>query len=126
MNAQGTAPSGSPARGRGEQYLLDRALMRRQSTGEVVNANWLQFSYPTWWHYDVLRALDYFRVAATGPHAQLSEAIELVRSKQQPDGTWLLENTYRGEVHFAMEAGDGRPSRWITLRALRVLAWHDS
>jgi len=114
------------ARGRGEQYLLDRALMRRQSTGEVVNAKWLQFSYPTWWHYDVLRALDYFRVAATEPHPQLSEALELVRSKQQPDGTWLLENTYRGAVHFAMEAGDGKPSRWITLRALRVLAYYDS
>ncbi len=110
------------ARRRGEQYLLDRSLMRRLSTGELVDPDYLKFSFPTWWHYDVLRALDYFR-AAGDQHSKLSEAIELVRSKRQPDGTWLLEHTYAGAVHFAMEDGDGQPSRWNTLRAMRVLAW---
>jgi hypothetical protein len=114
------------ARRRGEEYLLERRLFRRKSTGEVVNQAWLQFSFPTRWHYDVLRALEYFRSVGDAPDPRMSEAIDLVRSKQQPDGTWLLENTYPGKVHFALEDGDGRPSRWNTLRALRVLKWNES
>jgi len=69
----------------------------------------------------VLRALDYFRAAGEVPDPRLDEAIGWLRSKRQPDGTWLLENTHPGKVHFALEDGDGRPSRWNTLRALRVL-----
>lgn len=99
--------------------------MRRRSNGEIVDPAWLQFSFPVRWHYDVLRGLEYFRSAGGRPDARLSEAIELVRSKQQPDGTWLLENTYPGRVHFTLEEGDGRPSRWNTLRALRALAQRD-
>ena len=114
------------ARRRGEEYLLDRGLMRRRTTGEIVDADYLQFSFPTWWHYDVLRALDYFRDAAVERHPALREAVEHVGSKRQPDGRWLLENTHRGAVHFVMEDGDARPSRWNTLRASRVLAWYDS
>jgi hypothetical protein len=73
----------------------------------------------------VLRALDYFRAARDVPDARMDEAIDLLRTKQQPDGTWLLENTHPGAVHFALEDGDGHPSRWNTLRALRVLRWHE-
>jgi hypothetical protein len=113
------------ARRRGEEYLLERKLFRRKSTGEVVDEAWLQFSFPTRWHYDVLRALDYFRAAGDRPDQRVDEAIHLLRSKQQPDGTWLLENTHPGDVHFTLEDGDGRPSRWNTLRALRVLAWYE-
>lgn len=111
------------ARRRGEAYLLERKLFRRRSTGEVVNPAWLQFSFPIRWHYDVLRALDYFRSAGDAPDPRMDEAIALVRSSRQPDGTWLLENTHPGKVHFVLEDGDGRPSRWNTLRALRVLDW---
>lgn len=96
----------------------------RKSTGEVADPAWLQFSFPTRWHYDVLRALEYFRAAGDPPDQRVDEAIQLLRSKQQPDGTWLLENTHPGKVHFALEDGDGRPSRWNTLRALRVLSWY--
>jgi hypothetical protein len=110
------------ARRRGEEYLLERSLFRRKSTGEVVVDAWLQFSFPTRWHYDVLRALEYFRLADVRD-PRLGEAIDLVRSKQQDDGTWLLENTHPGEVQFQLEDGDGRPSRWNTLRAARVLKW---
>jgi len=113
------------ARRRGEEYLLERRLFRRKSSGEIVNAAWLQFSFPPRWHYDVLRALDYFRSAGDAPDARMEEAIELLRSKRQPDGTWVLENTHRGKVHFALEDGDGLPSRWNTLRALRVLTWYE-
>ncbi|MEV4538311.1 hypothetical protein AB0J82_31480 [Asanoa sp. NPDC049518] len=108
---------------RGEEYLLERGLFRRKSTGAVVDDDWLSFSFPFRWHYDVLRALDYFRATAQPPDARIREAVDLVRRKRQPDGTWLLENTHPGEVFFAMEPGDGLPSRWNTLRATRVLTW---
>ncbi len=114
------------ARRRAEQYLLDRVLMRRLSTGDVVKPEYLQFSFPTWWHYDVLRGLEYFRATSAAPDPRLREAVGLLRSKQQPGGTWLLENTHAGAVHLVMDDGDGAPSRWNTLRALRVLAWYDS
>jgi hypothetical protein len=123
--ASGGSAESIAARRRGEEYLLERALFRRKTTGEVVNPAWLQFSFPTRWHYDVLRALEYFREAGDPPDQQVDEAIQLLRSKQQPDGTWLLENTHRGKVHFLLEEGDGRPSRWNTLRALRVLSWYE-
>jgi len=113
------------ARRRGEEYLLERKLLRRKSTGEVVSPSWLQFSFPVRWHYDVLRALEYFRSAGDVPDPRMDEAIELLRSKQQPDGTWLLENTHPGMIHFELEDGDNQPSRWNTLRALRVLRWYE-
>jgi hypothetical protein len=113
------------ARRRGEEYLLERKLFRRKSTSDVVIPSYLQFSFPTRWHYDVLRALEHFREAGDPPDQRIDEAIQLLRSKQQPDGTWLLENTHPGKVHFLLEDGDGRPSRWNTLRALRVLRWYE-
>ena len=121
----GTAASVA-ARRRGEEYLLERRLCRRRSTGEVVDPAWLEFSFPTRWYYDVLRALEYFRTTGEPPDPRIDEAIEVLRSKQQPDGTWLLENTHPGAVHFSLEDGDGRPSRWNTLRALRVLDWYSA
>ena len=111
------------ARRRGEEYLLERKLFRRQSTGAVVDPAWLQFSFPTRWHYDVLRGLEYFHAIGNPPDPRMDEAIDLLRSKRQSDGTWLLENTHPGAVQFAFEDGDGLPSRWNTLRALRVLRW---
>jgi hypothetical protein len=113
------------ARHRGEEYLLERSLFRRKTTGEVAVATWLDFSFPTRWHYDVLRGLEYFRRADVRD-PRLGEAIDLVRAKRQDDGTWHLENTHAGAVHVEMEDGDGRPSRWNTLRACRVLDWWDA
>jgi hypothetical protein len=123
--ATGGSAESIAVRRRGEEYLLERKLMRRKSTGEVVNPAWLQFSFPARWHYDVLRALDYFRSVGDAPDSRIEEAIALVRAKQQKNGTWLLENTHPGKVHFALEDGDGRPSRWNTLRARRVLDWYE-
>jgi hypothetical protein len=124
-HATGGSPDTAAARRRGEEYLLDRALFRRKSTGDVVVPGYLAFSFPTRWRYDVLRGLEYFRLGGGVPDQRLAEAVELVRSKQQDDGTWVLENTHAGDVHFALEDGDGRPSRWNTLRALRVLRWYE-
>jgi hypothetical protein len=123
--ATGGSTESVAARRRGEKYLLERTLFRRKSTGDVVNPSWLQFSFPTRWHYDVLRGLEYFREAGDPPDQRVDEAIQLLRSKRQSDGTWLLENTHPGKVHFMLEDGDGRPSRWNTLRALRVLRWYE-
>ena len=91
----------------------------------MVNPSWLQFSFPVRWHYDVLRALEYFRTAGDVPDVRIDEAINLLRAKKQKEGTWLLENTHPGKVYFALEDGDNRPSRWNTLRAMRVLNWYD-
>ena len=124
--ATGGSKESVAARRRGEEYLLERKLFRRKSTGEVVRQNYLEFSFPTRWHYDVLRGLEYLRAAGDPPDPRVEEAVQLLRSKQQPDGTWLLENTHPGKVHFRLEDGDGRPSRWNTLRALRVLKWYES
>jgi len=127
--AAGGNPAVADARRRGEEYLLERSLFRRKSTGEVVDPGYLQFSFPPQWHYDVLRALDHFREAGGPSDERLAEAVALVRGKRQPDGSWLLDHTHRGAVHFPLEdgpeLGDGRPSRWNTLRALRVLRWYD-
>jgi hypothetical protein len=123
--ATGGTPASRAARERAEEYLLERRLMRRKSTGSLISEGWLRFSYPTRWFYDVLRGLDYFRATSAAPNQCLADAVELVRMKQQPNGTWLLENTHPEKVHFELEDGDGSPSRWNTLRALRVLRWFD-
>ncbi len=113
----------SAAIGRGHEYLLERRLFRRLSTGEVVNPRWTLFSFPPRWHYDVLRALDHLREAQAAPDSRCDEALALVQEKGGKDGRWPLQNHHRGLEHFAMEEGAGRPSRWNTLRALRVLRW---
>jgi hypothetical protein len=111
------------ARQRGEEYMLERRLFRRRSTGEVIDPTWLQFSFPTWYFYDVLRGLDYLRDTATRPDERVAEAISVVEANRAPDGRWPLQNVHEGEAHVAMDDGEGEPSRWNTLRALRVLGW---
>src|SRR5579859_2609186 len=113
------------ARRGGEEYLLERGLFRRRSTGDVVQPAYLEFAFPYYWHYDVLRALDYFRWSGADPDPRMAEAVAVLRSKRQPDGRWLLDRIHPGRVHFDLEDGVGRPSRWNTLRALRVLRWWD-
>jgi len=103
--------------------MLERRLLRRKSTGEVIDPTWTAFSYPPFYFYDVLRGLDYLRDAGVTPDEQVQEAIRLVDAKRVADGRWLLENPHPGEEHFPLDEGDGRPSRWNTLRALRVLRW---
>ena len=123
--ATGGSPDVNAARLRGQEYLLDRRMLRRLSTGEVIDPSWTQFSYPTYWHYDLLRGLDYLRAAAAVPDERASEAIDLVESKRDADGRWPLENPHPGRLHFTMDEGEGRPSRWNTLRAMRVLKWYE-
>ena len=127
----GNAPLAA-ARSHGEAYLLDRHLFRRKSTGEAIerdrkgNASWSRFAFPTWWHYDVLRALDYLQRADVAPDERVADAIDLVMSKRNADGVWALDTQYPGKMLVAIDEGEGRPSRWITLRALRALDWYSA
>ena len=121
----------SAARRRGEEYLLVRSLFRRRSTGEVANAEFLELAFPPRYHYDILRALDYFRSAGLDaktkalPDPRLAEGLRLIESKRQPDGRWLLDNSYAESLALPLTESIGQPSRWNTLRALRVLRWYD-
>jgi hypothetical protein len=148
----GGTPELTAATRRGQEYLLERRLLRRRSTGEVIDPAWTRFSFPTYHHYDVLRGLDYLRSAGATPDERVAEAIALVERKRGRDGRWLLENRHAseefvvapqpgdrvlgergdfylvrrpGRVHFDLDEGEGEPSRWITLRALRVLRWYE-
>ena len=129
--AGGGTPEVTAARLRGQEYLLERRLFRRRSTGEAIErdrkggAAWTRFAFPTWWHYDVLRGLEYLRAAGVVPDERVAEAIELVVSKRDGDGRWPLEVRYPGVMPIEIDEGEGRPSRWNTLRALRVLRWHE-
>ena len=123
--AVGESPRVGAARLRGHEYLLERRMLRRLSTGEMIDPAFTQFSFPTYWHYDVLRGLDYMRSAGVAPEERMAEAIELVESKRQADGRWVLENPHPGGLHFAIDDGEGNPSRWNTLRAMRVLKWYE-
>lgn len=122
--AAAVSPAVTAARLRGQQYLLERQLFRRRSTGEVVDAAWTRFAFPTWWHYDVLRGLDYLRSAGVTPDERMAEAIALVVSKRDDQGRWPLEKQYPGRRLVDTDDGEGQPSRWNTLRACRVLAWY--
>jgi hypothetical protein len=126
----GGSAASREARRSGEEYLLERSLFRRRSTGEPADEDYLRFLHPNRWRYDVLRALDHFRSAAalTGvePDPRLGEAIEHVRSRRSADGTWPLDVNPPGRSWFDVDDGPGRPSRWVTLRAARVLAWWDA
>jgi hypothetical protein len=128
--ATGGTPESQEARKSGGEYLLERNLFRRLSTGEPADERFLYFLHPNRWHYDVLRALDYFRFSAilTGADAdpRLGEAIDHVRSRRLEDGTWPLDRSPKGRVWFEVDGGQGKPSRWVTLRAMRVLRWWES
>lgn len=124
--AGASTPEVTAARRRGEEYLLERGLFKRLSTGEVASPRFLEFAFPPRYEYDVLRALDYFRSAGAARDDRLSEAVRLVDSRRQPDGRWLLERTHDEALCFPFPETVGAPSRWNTLRARRVLLWHGS
>lgn len=123
--ATGGSPETRTARYRGEEYLLERGLFRRLSTGEPV-APWVhRFRHPARWVYSVLNAADYLRAARHAPDPRMSEAMATIRNARQPDGTWLQVDPLPGKVWFEVDVVDGQPSKWLTLFATRVLAWWD-
>ncbi|MFD6068189.1 prenyltransferase/squalene oxidase repeat-containing protein [Amycolatopsis lurida] len=128
--ATGGTPASRAARRSGEEYLLERGLFRRLSTGSEI-APWITvFAYPFRWFYDVLNAADYFREASlhdsTAPDPRMAEAVERIRTARQPDGTWLQAHRHAGKVWFEVDVEAGEPSKWLTLHGTRVLNWWDS
>lgn len=125
--ATGGTAATREARRSAEEFLLERRLYRRLSTGEAADEDFLLFRNPSRWQYDVLRSLDYFRRAGlqtgTGRDPRLGAAIDHVRAKRSHDDTWLLDKTPKGRTWFDVDEGTGKPSRWLTLQALRVLDW---
>lgn len=129
----GSDPAVTPARARGDEYMLQRRMFRSLSTGEVIEHVWKQFAFPTSWHYDILRGLEYLRAAGHEPDDRTSEAIEIVERNRDDRGRWPLQNPHPGldeheKKHWRLlgldsEEAEGRPSAWNTLRALRVLRW---
>ncbi|MDQ3689488.1 MAG: hypothetical protein M3406_05530 [Chloroflexota bacterium] len=111
------------ARVRGEEYLLERRLLRRLSDGEIGQKRWLDLAFPNAWHYDVARVLDYVRNARPAPDGRMTEALDILESKRDPDGRWPLDHAYHEKLLVDLGESEGQPSRWITLRALRVLRW---
>ena len=113
------------ARHRGEEYLLQRYLFRRLSTGEIASQEFLAFAFPPRYHYDILRALDYFRAANVEPDPRMDEAFEIIKQKRLPDGRWPLDQAYEEAITLTTGESMGEPSRWNTLRAMRVLRWYN-
>ena len=111
------------ARVRGQEYLLERGLLRRLSTGELAQPRWLYLAFPNGWHYDVLRVLHYLRDAGVAPDERTAEAVGILESKRDPDGRWPLEHAHHDELLVDLGEAEDQPSRWITLKALRVLRW---
>jgi hypothetical protein len=123
--AAGPSSDMTAARRRGEEYLLARALFRRLSTGEIIDPEFLNFGFPPRYCYDVLRALEYFRTTGSTPDARMREATGVIERKRQPDGRWLLDATHNEALPFRFNEEIEKPSRWITLRAMRVLGWYE-
>ncbi len=128
--ATGGTDASRAARRAGEEYLLERGLMRRRSTGEVVAPWATQLIYPFRWRYSVLNAADYFRAASqldgTSPDPRMAAAIEVIRAQRQPDGTWLQAGRHPGRAWFEVDVPAGEPSKWLTFFGTRVLEWWDA
>jgi hypothetical protein len=122
--AFGATSAVTDARRRAQEYLLERRLLRRLSTGEIIEPTWTRFAFPTLWHYDVLRALDYLRAAGERPDARVEEAVATVVERGQAGRRWLLDVRHRDTLYEELAGTVGAPNRWITLRALRVLDWY--
>ena len=116
-------PEVAAARGRGEEYLLERQLLHRLSDGEIPQKRWLYNGFPNAWFYDVARVLDYFRAARRGPDERMDEALAILESKRDAEGRWPLDHAYHDRLLVDLRETECGPSRWITLRALRTLRW---
>lgn len=122
--AFGASTAVSDARRRGEEYLLERRLLRRLSTGGIIDEAWTRLAFPPLWHYDVLRALDHLRAAGVRPDARMEEAVGIVSGRRANGGRWVLDVRHRNTLHEDVAGAVGEPNRWITLAARRVLDWY--
>lgn len=129
--ATGASAAVSDARARAHEYLLERRMFRKLSTGEAIDPakgntpmpSWTRFVFPSMWQYDLLRGLEYLRSARIKDHDRTKEAVGIVVERRIPDGRWLLDASPRDAIADDPESAPGKPSRWNTLRAMRVLDW---
>lgn len=121
--AWGAATAITDARRKAHEYLLQRRMFRRLTTGEIIDRTWTRFTFPTMWHYDVLRGLDYLRGAGVDPDERVIEAVEIVKARRHQNGRWPMNHLHADRLGFPLEPQTGRASRWNTLRAMRVLEW---
>jgi hypothetical protein len=119
----GAATAVTDARLRAHNYLLERRMIRRLSNGEIIDRKWTRFAFPTMWHYDVLRGLDYLRSAGVEPDERIAEAIAIVEARRHQNGRWPMNHLHADRLGFPLEPEIGRASRWNTMRAMRVLKW---
>ncbi len=124
--AWGSTAAITDARVKAHEYLLERRMLRRLSNGEIVNRKWTRFTFPTMWHYDVLRGLEYLRSAGVRPDDRVAEAVEIVRERRHQNGRWPMNHLHPDRLGFPLESETGRASRWNTLRAMRVLRWAEA
>ena len=103
-----------------QEFILQHCLYKSDNTGKVIDNSYLKLSYPTRWRYDILRALDYFQFAIANYDDRMQDAINVLLKKRTKENTWNLQANHPGNFHFHMEKV-GKPSRWNTLRVLRVL-----
>jgi hypothetical protein len=122
--AAGKSVAVTKARHKAENYLLERCMLRSLRTGKIIDKRWQRFSFPMFWHYDVLRGLDYLRDAGIKPDGRIREAIETVIARRHQNGRWPMNLVHPEYIPLKMETGVGSASRWNTLRALRVLRWY--
>lgn len=120
----GVASPISHARIRAQEYLVERRMLRRLTTGSIIDRTWVRFAFPTVWHYDILRGLDYLRSAGYEPEERLAEAVGIVDARRHQNGRWPMNHLHTDRLGFPLETQTGRASRWNTLRAMRVLKWY--
>ena len=105
---------------RAMEFMLEHRMYRSDKTGEIIHERFLDLTNPPYWHYNVLRGLDYMRLTPAITDPRLNDALDYIESRRKPTGRWPVEKRIPGDVHFDMEKM-GQDSRWNTLRALRVL-----
>jgi hypothetical protein len=123
--ARGITPAITDTRLKAHEYLLERRMFRRLATGEIVDRKWTRFAFPTVWHYDILRGLDYLRNAGVEPDKRVAEAVGIVEARRHQNGRWPMNHLHVDRLEFPIEPETGGASRWNTLRAMRVLKWYD-
>jgi hypothetical protein len=123
--AWGITPVMTDARLKAHEYLLERRMFRRLTTGEIVDRKWTRFAFPTVWHYDILRGLDYLRSASVEADERVADAIDFVEARRHQNGRWPMNHLHADRLDFPIEPETGRASRWNTLRAMRVLKWYN-
>ena len=120
----GAATAITETRLKAHAYLLERRMFRRLTTGEIIDSAWTRFAFPTTWHYDILRGLDYLRSAGVDPDERIAEAIGIVEARRHQNGRWPMNHLHADRLGFPFETEAGRASRWNTMRAMRVLKWY--